>query len=158
MQGSELTVLPWRKLFRGCLLFFLWLSLQAIMLFNIGIFLPLLIRQMTVSLAQIISISQSTYFATHDFHQLLFSSWQKPTVSILNTKFPSSSATHSSILAWRIPWTEELGGLQSTGSQRVRHNWVTSLSLGLPQGHNLKVLAMALLTPPPPPPPPTHQQ
>ena len=30
-------------------------------------------------------------------------------------------ATHSSILAWRIPWTEERGGLQSTGSQRVRH-------------------------------------
>ena len=29
---------------------------------------------------------------------------------------------HSSILAWRIPWTEERGGLQSTGSQRVRHN------------------------------------
>ena len=29
-------------------------------------------------------------------------------------------ATHSSILAWRIPWTEELGGLQSMGSQRVR--------------------------------------
>ena len=28
-------------------------------------------------------------------------------------------ATHSSILAWRIPWTEELGGLQSMGSQRV---------------------------------------
>ena len=31
-------------------------------------------------------------------------------------------ATHSSILAWRIPWTEEPGGLQSTGSQRVGHN------------------------------------
>ena len=31
-------------------------------------------------------------------------------------------ATHSSILAWRIPWTEEPGGLQSTGLQRVRHN------------------------------------
>ena len=30
-------------------------------------------------------------------------------------------ATHSSILAWEIPRTEELGGLQSTGSQRVRH-------------------------------------
>ena len=30
-------------------------------------------------------------------------------------------ATHSSILAWRIPWTEEPGGLQSIGSQRVRH-------------------------------------
>ena len=31
--------------------------------------------------------------------------------------------THSSILAWRIPRTEEPGGLQSIGSQRVRHNW-----------------------------------
>ena len=31
-------------------------------------------------------------------------------------------ATHSSILAWRIPWTEEPGGLQSMGWQRVRHN------------------------------------
>ena len=31
-------------------------------------------------------------------------------------------ATHSSIVAWRIPWTEEPGGLQSTGSQRVRHD------------------------------------
>ena len=31
-------------------------------------------------------------------------------------------ATHSGILAWRIPWTEEPGGLQSTGSQRVGHN------------------------------------
>ena len=30
--------------------------------------------------------------------------------------------THSSILTWRIPWTEEPGGLQSFGSQRVRHN------------------------------------
>ena len=30
-------------------------------------------------------------------------------------------ATHSSILAWRIPWTEESGGLQSMGLQRVRH-------------------------------------
>ena len=31
-------------------------------------------------------------------------------------------ATHSSILAWRIPWTEEPGRLQSMGSQRVRHD------------------------------------
>ena len=38
------------------------------------------------------------------------------------------TATHSSILAWRIPWTEELGRLQSTRSQRVGHDWVTSLS------------------------------
>ena len=31
-------------------------------------------------------------------------------------------ATHSSILAWRIPWRDEPGGLQSMGSQRVRHD------------------------------------
>ena len=38
-------------------------------------------------------------------------------------------ATHSSILAWRIPWMEEPGRLQSMGSQRVGHYWATSLSL-----------------------------
>ena len=37
--------------------------------------------------------------------------------------------THTSIFAWRIPWMEEPGGLQSTGSQRVRHDLATSLSL-----------------------------
>ena len=34
-----------------------------------------------------------------------------------------NTATHSSIFDWRIPWTEEPGGLQSMGSQRVEHNW-----------------------------------
>ena len=43
--------------------------------------------------------------------------------------------THSSILVWRIPWTEEPGGLQSTGSQRIGHERATikdnmPLSLG----------------------------
>ena len=38
-------------------------------------------------------------------------------------------ATHSSTLAWKIPWTKEPGRLQSMGPQRVGHNWVTSLSL-----------------------------
>ena len=37
--------------------------------------------------------------------------------------------THSSTLAWKIPWMEEPGRLQSMGSWRVRHDWVTSLSL-----------------------------
>ena len=35
-------------------------------------------------------------------------------------------ATHSSTLAWRIPWTEKPDGLWSMGSQRVRHDWVTN--------------------------------
>ena len=38
-------------------------------------------------------------------------------------------APHSSTLAWKIPWMEEPGGLQSMGSLRVGHDWVTSLSL-----------------------------
>ena len=38
-------------------------------------------------------------------------------------------ATHSSTLAWRIPWTEEPGGLQSMGSGRLGHDRATSLSL-----------------------------
>ena len=38
-------------------------------------------------------------------------------------------ATHSRILVWRISWTEEPGGLQSMGSQRVGHDWVTFTSL-----------------------------
>ena len=38
-------------------------------------------------------------------------------------------ATHSSTLAWEIPWMEEAGRLQSMGLQRVRHDWATSLLL-----------------------------
>ena len=37
-------------------------------------------------------------------------------------------APHSSALAWRIPWMEEPGGLQSMGLRKVRHDWATSLS------------------------------
>ena len=40
-------------------------------------------------------------------------------------------APHSSTLAWKIPWMEEPGTLQTTGSRRVRHYWATSLSLSL---------------------------
>ena len=46
-------------------------------------------------------------------------SWEAP--------LEKEMATHSSILAWRIPWREEPSRLQSTGSQRVGHNWATSL-------------------------------
>ena len=53
-----------------------------------------------------------------------------------------ATATHSSILAWRIPWTEEPGGLQSMGLQRVGHDWGLSLAftfhvhwVGMPSNH-----------------------
>ena len=46
--------------------------------------------------------------------QVRFLGWEDP--------LEKEMATHSSILAWRIPWTEKPGGLQSMGSQRVGHN------------------------------------
>ena len=50
-------------------------------------------------------------------------------------------ATHSSTLAWKIAWMEELGRLQSVGSQRFRHNWATSFLL-------LLLLAQMIKNPP----------
>ena len=47
----------------------------------------------------------------------------------LNSRSEKAMAPHSSTLAWKIPWVEELGGLQSMGSLRVEHDWATSLSL-----------------------------
>ena len=47
--------------------------------------------------------------------QVHFLCWKDP--------LAEGMATHSSILAWRIPWTEEPGGIQSIGSQRVKHEW-----------------------------------
>ena len=44
----------------------------------------------------------------------------------LEDSLEKGMATHSRILAWKIPWTEEPGGLQSRGLQKVRHNWVTN--------------------------------
>ena len=52
-------------------------------------------------------------------------------------------ATHSSILAWRIPWTEEPGGLQSVGLQRVRHDWVTELMDHSPPGSSVHGILQA---------------
>ena len=48
------------------------------------------------------------------------------TMPLLFLFLENGTATHSSILAWRIPWTEEPGKLQSMGSQRVRHDWRTN--------------------------------
>ena len=44
----------------------------------------------------------------------------------LEDSLAKQMATHSSILAWRVPWTEESGKLQSIGSQRIGHDWVTN--------------------------------
>ena len=64
-------------------------------------------------------------FAFHRFNIWSFSYLQMT----LATGLEKAMATHSSTLAWKLPWTEEPGRLQSMGSQRVRHDWVTSFSL-----------------------------
>ena len=48
---------------------------------------------------------------------------------IYSSVWEKAMAPHSSTLAWKIPWMEEPGRLQSMGCLRVRHDWVTSLSL-----------------------------
>ena len=61
-----------------------------------------------------------------------FLGWENP--------LEKEMATHSSVLAWRIPWTEEPGGLQSTRSLRVRHDWATkhtSVIIALRRGFSL---------------------
>ena len=57
--------------------------------------------------------------------QVLSLGWEDP--------LEKEMATHSSILAWKIPWREEPGRLQSLRSQRVRHDLVTKLPPGLTQ-------------------------
>ena len=54
---------------------------------------------------------------TYFYFQLHFC-WKDP--------LEKGMATHPSILAWRTPWTEERGGLQSMGLQRAGHNWATN--------------------------------
>ena len=53
-------------------------------------------------------------------------------------------ATHSSIFAWRIPWTEEPGGLQSTGSQRVGYDFTFTFTFN-PQLRRLSALCLLLI-------------
>ena len=50
-------------------------------------------------------------------------------IFVYGVRMEKALAPHSSTLAWKIPWAEEPGGLQSMRSLRVRHNWATSLLL-----------------------------
>ena len=55
--------------------------------------------------------------------------WTRCWVLPFSINVEKAMALYSSTLAWKIPWTEKPGGLQSMGSLRVRHDWATSLSL-----------------------------
>ena len=68
--------------------------------------------------------------------------WETQVRSLgLEDPLEKAMATHSSILAWRIPWTEEAGGLQPMGSQRVRHNWAINSTTG---GWKSKIKVLAV--------------
>ena len=79
---------------------------------------------------------------------------QETQVQSLGQKDPleKGMATHFNILAWRIPWREEPGGLQTMGSQRVRHNWATntrrSISLHNPAPYTPPSLCPTFSLPP----------
>ena len=76
-----------------------------------------------------------TIFYSHQHWKKFQFSHILPTLVIME----KAMAPHSSTLAWKIPWTEEPGGLQSMGSQRVGHDWVTSLSrIGEGNGNSLQ--------------------
>ena len=57
--------------------------------------------------------------------------WDPGSIPRSGRSLEKEMVTHSSILAWRIPWMEKPGKLQSTGSQRVRHDWAASLHFTL---------------------------
>ena len=72
------------------------------------------------------------HISPHDTRTSLMAHMVKPLPTVRETQVPSlcregslqkEVATHSSILAWKIPWTEELGMLQSMESPRVQHEW-----------------------------------
>ena len=67
-----------------------------------------------------------THFVSKIYLELLqLNKIYKP-VFFLKDLLEKEMATHSSILSCKIPWTDESGRLQSVGSQRVGHDWVTS--------------------------------
>ena len=54
---------------------------------------------------------------------------KEPACQVREDPLEEGMATHSSNLAWRIPWTEEPDGLQSTGSQRLRQDWAANSTM-----------------------------
>ena len=68
------------------------------------------------------------WLSLNTFNSILICKWSEKCVLVSSDR-EKAMATHSSTLAWKIPWMEEPGRLQSMGSLRVGHDWVNSLSL-----------------------------
>ena len=75
------------------------------------------------------SSSKRIAFFFFQSHQFIWASKESHEVYLEGNTYilKKAMATHSSTLAWKIPWAGEPGGLQSMGSLRVRHDWTTSL-------------------------------
>ena len=71
-------------------------------------------------------LSMGLHRVKHDWSDLAVAAAAAAAAAVLFRY--TQKTTHSSTLAWKIPWMEEPGGLQSMGSLRVRHNWANSLS------------------------------
>ena len=129
IAGGLLTVFMWLDNLSGNILFLYYMCMlkqvcyyevATIMYPSFGetshelIFYPLQINQNQLMVAQTINMN--------------LPAMQETQVQSLGQEGPleKGMATHSSIIAWRIPGTEELSGLQSMGSERVGHNWVTN--------------------------------
>ena len=90
---------------------------------------------LSLAYINLFSIKTSKYLAFNTYLMVVwmyFLSWINCFYSFIFLQLYNSEkamAPHSSTLAWKTPWTQEPGRLQSMGSRRVRHDWVTSLSL-----------------------------
>ena len=129
--------LLWKNVYWSALTFFDW---------DVGVFVVKLQFFIILCILDLIRYMIYKYFS-HSFDCLFtfltvsFDVWKvlifmKSNVSdfllslVLLVSYPEKAmAPHSSTLAWKIPWMEEPGRLQSMGSRRVGHNWMTSLSL-----------------------------
>ena len=89
----------------------------SVLLHSFGEFQHIYIRSLKLSYSSLMSCSFFSLFSVN------FQLFLLPCNQVNSEK---AMATHSSALAWKIPWTEEPGRLQSMGSQRVGHDWATS--------------------------------
>ena len=95
-------------------------------------FVPTITKHWSECFTCILFIPHPTLYFSHqgsDSKEFAYNAGDLGLVPGSGRSLEEGMATHSRILAWRIPWTAEPGRLLSMGSKRVRHDWATSLSL-----------------------------
>ena len=120
LKGSDMT----QPAFSGVCL---WDSLSSIMKAQKIVMSPTMLKyeERHIKLHQGHSYELLKWWSFNYYFTLTFTFWPL----VWRVGWEKAMAPHSSTVAWKIPWTEEPGGLQSMGSLRVGHDWATSLSL-----------------------------